>query len=280
MIESLRSIFEPLFELMGSTLTTFHDWGAPWWLSIVMLTVVVRTLLLPLTVRQVKSMRKMQDLKPELDEIRTKYKDDRQKQQEEQMKLYGERKVNPLGSCLPLFIQLPIFLVLYYTIKQFEHLESFRTGGLFWFQDLTVADPYFILPVAYVLTMMASQELTIRRTNPQQKQLMRFMPLIFGSFLAFGGFPSGLFVYWVTSNTITFSQNLIVYGRPSKPVPKEETGNLKEAPEYGNRPTNKTVATASDSPSEAPALGARSNGAARKSNAAKRNRRKKAKKRR
>ncbi len=279
MIELLKGIFEPLFALMGAMLTTFHDWGAPWWLSIVMLTIGVRTLLFPLTVRQVKSMRKMQDLKPELDEIRTKYKDDRQKQQEEQMKLYGEREINPLGSCLPLVIQLPIFLVLYYTIKQFENLESFRTGGLFWFQDLTAADPYYILPVAYVLTMMASQELTIRRTDPQQKQLMRFMPLVFGSFLAFGGFPSGLFVYWVTSNTITFSQNLIIYSRSPKSVP-EETRKPKEASEHGNRPTSNTVATGPGSPPEAPAPDARSNGEARKSNAAKRNRRKKAKKRR
>ncbi len=280
MIELLRSIFEPLFELMGAVLTTFHDWGVPWWLSIVMLTVGVRTLLFPLTVRQVKSMRKMQDLKPELDEIRTKYKDDRQKQQEEQMRLYGERKVNPLGSCLPLFIQLPIFLVLYYTIKEFEHLESFRTGGLFWFKDLTVADPYFILPVAYVLTMMASQELTIRRTDPQQKQLMRFMPLVFGSFLAFGGFPSGLFVYWVTSNTITFCQNLIVYGRSPKAVP-EETTSSKEAREDEDRPTSERVATGPDSSSpEHSTTGAKGNGEARRSNAARRNRRKKAKKKR
>ncbi len=279
MIELLRGIFEPLFELLGATLTTFHDWGAPWWLSIVMLTVAVRTLLFPLTVRQVKSMRKMQDLKPELDEIRTRYKDDRQKQQEEQVRLYGEREINPLGGCLPLFIQLPIFLVLYYTIKEFEHLESFKTGGLFWFQDLTVADPYFILPVAYVLTMMASQELTIRRTDPQQKQLMRFMPLVFGGFLASGGFPSGLFVYWVTSNTITFFQNLIIYGRSPKPVP-EETGSLEEAPKHGNGRTSEIEETGPDSPPEDPAPDARGNGDARRSNAAKRNRRKKAKKRR
>lgn len=125
------------------------------------------------------------------------------------MKLYGERGINPLGGCLPIFVQLPIFIVLYQTVKQFEHLESFRTGGLFWFQDLTIADPYFLLPVAYVLTMMASQELSIRRTAPQQQQLMRFLPTAFGIFLF--RFPAGLFVYWVTSNVITFCQNLIIY---------------------------------------------------------------------
>jgi YidC/Oxa1 family membrane protein insertase len=159
----------------------------------------------------------VQELKPDLDEIRERHKDDPKKQHEETMKLYGERKVNPLNGCLPALVQLPIFPVLYYTIKEFEGLESFRTGGLFWFQDLTAADPYFILPVFYVATMMAAQEVAIRRTAPQQKQLMRAMPLVFGLFLAFGGFPSGLFVYWVTSNIITLCQNLILYrDTPSK----------------------------------------------------------------
>jgi YidC/Oxa1 family membrane protein insertase len=153
----------------------------------------------------------MQDLKPEMDKIRTEYKDDVQKQREEMAKLYQERKVNPLGGCLPLVIQLPIFLVLYYTIRHFDTLESFRTGGLFWFQDLTQPDHLFILPVLYVLTMMASQEITIRNTAPQQAQLMRMMPLVFGAFLAFSGFPSGLFVYWITSNCITFAQNYVIY---------------------------------------------------------------------
>lgn len=226
----LRDLFDPLFNLLGATLQMLHSLGAPWWLSIVLLTIAVRTLLLPLTVRQVRSMRRLQELKPELDGIRALHKDDPRKGQEETMKLYGERKVNPLGGCLPALVQLPIFLVLYYTIKEFEALESFRTGGLFWFQDLTAADPYFILPVFYVATMMASQEVTIRRTDTQQKWIMRTMPLVFGLFLAFSGFPSGLFVYWVASNTITLCQNLVLY-RNTKPhtleVKPEEEPSVK-----------------------------------------------------
>ena len=136
-------------------------------------------------------------------------------------KLYQERQVNPLGGCLPIFIQLPIFLVLYYTIRHFDTLESFRTGGLLWFQNLTVYDHLFILPGLYILTMMASQELTIRNTATQQKQLMRFLPIIFGVFLA--RFPAGLFVYWVTSNLITFAQNYVIYYvLPHKNVETEE----------------------------------------------------------
>ncbi len=209
MLDFLKTILAPLYNLMGVTLQTFHDWGAPWWLSIVMLTIIVRTLLFPITYRQVKSMRRMQDLKPDMDRIRTEYKHDVQKQREEMAKLYQERQVNPLGGCLPIFIQIPIFLVLYYTIRHFDTLESFRTGGLLWFQDLTRPDHLFILPILYVLTMMASQEITIRNTASQQRQLMRFLPIVFGFFLA--RFPTGLFVYWITSNCITFAQNYVIY---------------------------------------------------------------------
>jgi YidC/Oxa1 family membrane protein insertase len=171
-----------------------------------------------------------------MDRVRAQFKDNRQRQQEEMAKLYQERQVNPLGGCLPIFIQLPIFLVLYYTIRHFDTLESFRTGGLFWFKDLTVYDHLFILPVLYVLTMMASQELTIRNTATQQKQLMRFLPIIFGVFLA--RFPSGLFVYWVTSNLITFTQNYVIYNvLPHKPVDTEEKESQAEAEKTTFAPT-------------------------------------------
>src|SRR5829696_10391412 len=108
MIELLRNLLDPLFNLMAITLSTFHGWGIPWWLSISMLTVVVRTLLFPLTFRQVKSMRKMQELKPDMDKLREEHKDDSQKLQQEMMKLYRERGANPLGGCLPIVVQLPI----------------------------------------------------------------------------------------------------------------------------------------------------------------------------
>ena len=229
MVDLLRGLFDPLFGLMGATLSTFHGWGAPWWLAIVMLTVIVRSLLFPLTYGQVRNIRKMQDLKPELDEIRARHKDDAKKQREETARVYQERSINPLGGCLPILVQMPIFIVLYYTIRQFDKLESFRTGGLLWFTDLTVADPLFILPFAYVLTMMASQELAMRNTAAQQKQIMRIMPVAFGIFLA--KFPAGLFVYWVSSNLITLAQNLLIYRRtPQRPPSPERRDEEKPAP--------------------------------------------------
>ena len=215
MLQFLRDLFDPLFNIMGFTLQTFHGWGAPWWLSIAMLTVVVRTLLFPLTIRQVKSMRKVQELKPAMDELRERHKDEPQMLQQEMMKLYRERGANPLGGCLPIFVQLPIFLVLFYTIKGFENLESFRNGGLLWFQDLTVYDPFYILPVLYIATMMVSQEIAMQNTAPEQKRIMRFLPLVFGIVLL--RFPAGLFVYWVTSNVISIFQNLLIYRNAPKP---------------------------------------------------------------
>ncbi len=220
MLQFLRDLFDPLFDLMGFVLQTFHGWGAPWWLSIVLLTVVVRTFLFPLTIRQVRSMRRVQELKPEMDELRKKHEDEPQELQREMMKLYTERGANPLGGCLPILVQIPIFIVLYYTIMEFERLDSFRTGGLLWFQDLTVADPLYILPVLYIATMMTAQEIAMKNTAPEQKRIMRLLPPVFGIVLAVGGFPAGLFVYWVSSNVISVVQNLIIY----RNVPKIEAG--------------------------------------------------------
>ena len=222
MIEVLGNLFNPLVTVLGAGLQLLHGWGAPWWLCIVLLTVVVRAALLPLTVKQIKNMRRMQELKPDMDEIREKYRDRPEEQQQALIKLYTEREVSPLGGCLPLLVQMPVFLGLFYTIKEFENLRSFTSGGLLWFQDLTVADPYFVLPVVFVLTMMASQEMPLRNTAPQQRRLMRFLPVVFGGFMALGGFPAGLFVYWIANNLIAFVQNVVVYASPVRSAPGHE----------------------------------------------------------
>src|SRR5919199_1768267 len=115
-----QNIFSPIVTIMGQVLLYFHTTvGAAWWLSIAMLTVVVRSLLFPLTVKQVKNMRAMQDLKPEMDKIRNQFPNNRQRQQEEIMKVYQERKVNPLGGCLPVVVQMPVFIGIYYVVRQF-----------------------------------------------------------------------------------------------------------------------------------------------------------------
>ena len=172
-------------------------------------------------------MRAMQELRPELDKIRNKYKDNRQKQQEEQMKLFQERKVNPLGGCLPILLQMPIIIGIFYAVRQFggdplqnkpPEYPSFRDGGLFWFQDLSVYDPTLILPILSAVTMLASMEITNKSMEPQQRWLMRIMPIGITVFL--WRFPAGLFVYWITSNLVTLVQNYAIYNfGPGKKKP-------------------------------------------------------------
>lgn len=223
-VQVLENLFSPLTNMFGSALEFFHSLGAPWWASIVILTVIVRSVLFPLTVKQVKSMRAMQDLKPEMDKLRAKYKGNRQKQQEEITKLYQERKVNPLGGCLPLVVQMPIFITMFYVIRGFNQThETFSSGGILWFKDLTVADPYYVLPVLSALTMLAASQITSQNIDPQQRWLMRILPVVFTLFLLH--FPAGLFMYWITSNLVTLGQNYLIYnhgpGQKSSSTEKE-----------------------------------------------------------
>ncbi len=283
------NLFSPIVDILGVVLLYFHNTlGAPWWLSIALLTVVIRTLLFPLTVKQVKSMRAMQDLKPEMDRIRAQYRDNRQKQQEETMKLYQERKVNPLGGCLPILIQMPIFIGIFYVIREFggyriggrvvpPKFESFHEGGIMWFQNLSAPDPFYLLPVISALTMLAATEITAKNIDPQQRWLMRLLPIGITVFLF--NFPAGLFVYWITSNLVTLTQNyLIYYHGPGRRNPAPQTrgssaktgvsSNGPRTPE-GRQKTNGDAASP-----EAPAADA----AAQAAKVAKRKRRKKKKK--
>jgi YidC/Oxa1 family membrane protein insertase len=283
------NLFSPIVDILGVVLLYFHNTlGAPWWLSIALLTVVIRTLLFPLTVKQVKSMRAMQDLKPEMDRIRAQYRDNRQKQQEETMKLYQERKVNPLGGCLPILIQMPIFIGIFYVIREFggyrigdrvvpPKFESFHEGGIMWFQNLSAPDPFYLLPVISALTMLAATEITAKNIDPQQRWLMRLLPIGITVFLF--NFPAGLFVYWITSNLVTLTQNYLIYyhgpGRrnaaPHTRGSSAKTGVSSNGPRTpeGRQQTNGDAASP-----EAPAADA----AAQAAKVAKRKRRKKKKK--
>jgi YidC/Oxa1 family membrane protein insertase len=215
-------LFDPIVNVLGQVLLFFHEGplGAPWWLSIALLTIVVRSILFPLTIKQVKSMRAMQDLRPEMEKIRAQYSNNRQKQQEEIMRLYQERKVNPLGGCLPILVQMPVFIGIFYVIREFGGYKigdrtvlptqpTFHEGGILWFQNLSVADPTYLLPIISAVTMLAAMEITAKNIDPQQRWLMRLLPLGITIFLI--NFPAGLFVYWITSNLVTLIQNYLIY---------------------------------------------------------------------
>lgn len=230
----MTKILKPLVVLLHWVLMWIHDGLASvgvgeqwtWGLAIIGLTVIVRTLMFPLTWKQYQSTRAMQALQPLIKELQRKYKDNREKLQQETMRLYSEHKVNPFASCLPLLIQMPVFFALYYAIRGTGYLPAADTKALsdaafLWIPSLGNPDPYRILLIIYVVTQLISTELTLTpQTETSQKWLMRGMPIFF-VFLLFK-FPSGLFVYWVTTNLWTIGQQLII--RRAMPiVPIEAT---------------------------------------------------------
>ena len=153
-------------------------------------------------------MAKMRLLQPKIQEIRERYKDDRQKAGAETMKLYKTEKVNPLGGCLPLIIQMPIFIALYWTLM--ESAELRQSAFILWIKDLSVYDPFFVLPLLYGVSMFIMQKMSPTAvTDPLQKKIFMAMPFVF-TFM-FCTFPAGLTLYWLVSNCFTILQQVIIY---------------------------------------------------------------------
>ena len=212
-----------------------------WGLAIIGLTIIVRLILFPLTWKQYKSAQQMQVIQPQIKELQKKYKNDRGKLQEETMKLYSEHRVNPFASCLPLILQLPVFISLYAAIKGLGPLsapayqasvELLNKAPFLWIPQLGMPDPYYILLVLYVVTQMISTELMVATQSDQtQKWIMRAMPIMFVIFLF--NFPAGLFVYWVTTNVWTIGQQLII--QRTMPKPEELAAKAKAKPKKRSR---------------------------------------------
>jgi YidC/Oxa1 family membrane protein insertase len=249
-----ESIFSPFVSVLGYALEFFHGLGLEWWLSIAALTIVVRLILFPLTIKQVKSMRAMQELRPELEKIRAQYSNNRQRQQEEMMKLYQERNINPLGGCLPILVQMPIFIGIFYVIREFGGYgdvegtkPSFQEGGILWFTNLSEMDPYLILPIVSALTMLAATEITAKNLEPQQRWIMRILPI--GITLFLWNFPAGLFVYWITSNVVTFVQNYAIYNYgPGKKSPSDKASKGATGKSTGQNTSKESPEGASSDP--------------------------------
>jgi len=215
-------IFKQLIELLHWILISLNDAFASlglgpswtWGLAIIGLTIIVRLVLFPLTWKQFSSAQSMQAIQPKLKELQKKYKNDRGKLQQETMKLYQEHRVNPFASCLPILLQLPVFISLYYAIKGTPYLDPATTQALsdasfLWIPHLGQPDPYYILLVLYVASQLVSTELMLTtQTDKSQKMIMRAMPIMFVFFLF--RFPAGLFVYWVTTNLWTIGQQLLI----------------------------------------------------------------------
>jgi YidC/Oxa1 family membrane protein insertase len=197
-------IAKPLHWLLSMIQSVVINWG----LAIMALTFIVRGAMYPLTKAQYTSMAKMRMLQPKLTEMRERIGDDRQRMSQEMMELYKKEKVNPLGGCLPLILQMPIFIALYWALMESVELRHSPFFG--WIHDLSAQDPYYILPLLMGASMFLIQKMSPTTvTDPMQQKIMTFMPVMFTFFFLW--FPSGLVLYWLVSNIVTLIQQTLIY---------------------------------------------------------------------
>jgi len=195
---------QPLFKLLLFFQGIVGNWGV----AIILITFTVKGLLYPLTKAQYTSMAKMRLLQPKIQALRERYGEDRQKVSKAMMEMYKEEKVNPLGGCFPILLQMPIFIALYWSLM--EAVELRHAPFMFWIQDLSVQDPFYILPILMGVSMFFIQKMSPATVqDPMQQKIMKFMPVVFTFFFLW--FPAGLVLYWLMSNIVTLVQQTIIY---------------------------------------------------------------------
>jgi YidC/Oxa1 family membrane protein insertase len=203
----LVTIFaQPLYWVMSKIHTLVGNWG---W-SIVLITVLLKLLMYPLSEAQFRSMAKMRAMQPRMQALKERYGEDRQKYNQAMMELYQKEKINPMGGCLPLLIQMPIFIALYWVL--IESVELRHAPFVGWIQNLSDKDPYFILPLINAVTMIVTQRLSpTTGLDPMQQKLMQMMPIVFGVMFAF--FPAGLVLYWAVNGLLSLAQQWVILRR-------------------------------------------------------------------
>ncbi len=192
----------PLFWVLKFFYKFFGNYG---W-SIIVLTIVTRVPFIPILHKSQQSMKKMQKIQPLMAELKEKYKNDAVKLQKETMAIYKKHKVNPIGGCLPMFLQIPVFIALYNVLLRAIELRG--APFILWITDLSVKDPYYVLPIVMGLTMVLQQRMTPSAMDPKQAKIMMFMPIIFT--IMFLKFASGLVIYWLVNNTLGIIQQYFV----------------------------------------------------------------------
>ncbi len=195
-------IAKPLFHVLNFIYGILGSWG---W-SIIALTIMIKAAFFHLSATSYRSMAKMRKFGPEMQRMKELYGDDRQKMSQEMMKLYKKEKINPLSGCLPILVQMPVFISLYWVLM--ESVELRHTPFLGWIADLSVKDPYFILPIIMGATMFIQQKLNPTPPDPTQARIMQMMPIVF-TFM-FLWFPAGLVLYWVVNNTLSIAQQYVI----------------------------------------------------------------------
>tara|TARA_R110001583_G_scaffold51161_2_gene159686 strand:+ start:7345 stop:9003 length:1659 start_codon:yes stop_codon:yes gene_type:complete len=202
-------IAQPLFQLLLFFQGIVGNWGV----AIILITFTVKGSLYPLTKAQYTSMAKMRLLQPKIQALRERYGEDRQKVSKAMMEMYKTEKVNPLGGCFPILLQMPIFIALYWSLM--ESVELRHAPFMLWIQDLSVQDPYYVLPLLMGVSMFFIQKMSPSQVqDPMQQKIMKFMPVVFTFFFLW--FPAGLVLYWLVSNVVTLIQQSIIFRQIEK----------------------------------------------------------------
>jgi len=202
--------------LLFAVLSFLHGLFGNWGWSIIGLVVLIKLAMYPLSAAQYKSAAKMRRFQPRIEQLKERYGDDKQKFQMAMMELYKKEKINPVGGCLPVLVQMPVFLALYWTLL--ESVELRQASWIGWIHNLTAPDPFFILPAINIAVMWATQKLTPSPgMDPMQKKMMQIMPLAMGVMFAF--FPAGLVLYWVTNGSLGLLQQWWMTKRHGQPLP-------------------------------------------------------------
>ena len=198
----LKMVASPLFWVLSLIHGLVHNWGV----AIILLTLLIKAAFYPLSAKSYRSMAQMRELAPRLESMKQKFGDDKQKMQQAMMELYKTEKINPMSGCLPILIQIPVFISLYWMLLGSIELRHAPFFG--WIHDLSAVDPYYILPIIMGASMIIQTKLTPKPTDPIQAKVMTFMPVIFSVFFFF--FPAGLVLYWVVNNIISIWQQWYV----------------------------------------------------------------------
>ena len=242
----IANVLQPIIDGSEAILKFWQGIVGSWGVAIILLTFTIRLLILPLTFKSVKSMQALQVLQPEIKKIQERYKDDRQRMNQEMMRFYQENKVNPLGSCLPLLLQIPFFIALFYLLRSDEFKADIEGDESFVFiPDLAeplTGEPVIlaIMIVLYVGTQLAASLVTMVGGDKTQQRIMLALPFVFTIFII--NFEAGLIVYWITTNVWTIGQQLVV--RKLYPKPDMTGGDKGKDTEKASPARGKPVAAA------------------------------------
>jgi YidC/Oxa1 family membrane protein insertase len=213
------NVLQPLIDIADWLLTSLHDAGFGWGLSIILMTVIIRLAIVPLTIKQIKSMNALRALQPQIKELQEKHKGDRQAMNQAMMRFYQENKVNPFSSCLPLLLQLPVFMSLFYLLRSSSFKHEAAGEGFLFISDLTSkahSGELVALMILFIGSQVASTMVMSVSVDKTQQRIMLLLPLFFAALIP--NFPAGLILYWITTNFWTLGQQLVVR-RLSPPPP-------------------------------------------------------------